>query len=646
MVDIGSLALVIAFAASIYAIVAFIFGSKGGYPKLITSAKFSVLAVFGLVSIAVAALAYALATHDFEIEYVASYTSQDMPLLYLISALWAGNAGSLLFWGWLVSLFAAVLMLQKLSNGKTLLPYASVVIMMTVTFLLALLLFISDPFSKLANIPADGIGLYPILGNLGMLLHPPLLLAGYAAFTIPFAFAMAALVTKRLDYKEWIVAIKKWTLVAWLLLSISIMTGAWWTYTELGWGGYWTWSSVENANLMPWLIATAFLHSIIIQKRNGMFKIWNIALIIITFVLVIFSAFLARSGILSSLSTPAKSSLGPFFLVFIGLICLCSLVLLIYRRRELKDKAEVEAIVSRAGTFLLNNLLLAGATLVILVGTIVSVMSKTAIGSAATVGESFFNRVSMPIFLAIILLTGVCVLIGWSKPSIKRLGRRTLWPAAAALFVIIILVVLGAREWYALVAFLACGFVLFATIFEWAREISVRRRTRAENYLKTFFGLIRSNRSRYGGYIVHISIAVIAVGIIGSSVYSAEEEAALAPGDSMTVGNYTLVYEGLDYQPTLDKMAFTANVSIYNQGKFIGVLTPQKYFHTSFSQAVDEAAIRSTLTDDLYLILVGWDVNGTTHLRASVNPLVVWIWIGGWSFLLGGLIAFWPDRQR
>ncbi len=646
MTDIGYLALVVAFAASIYAIVAFIFGFRGSYPKLITSARFSVLAVFGLVSISVAVLAYALATHDFEIEYVASYTSQDMSSFYLFTALWAGNAGSLLFWGWLVSLFAAVLTLRRLNNGKTLVPYASVVIMITEVFFLVLLLFISNPFAKLVNIPAGGIGLYPILENLGMQLHPPLLLIGYAAFTIPFAFAIAALITKRFDYKEWIVAIKKWVLIAWLLFSISIIAGAWWAYTELGWGGYWTWNPVENANLMPWLITTAFLHSIIIQRRKGMYKIWNIALIIIAFVLVIFSAFLTRSGILSSLSTPAKSSLGPFFLAFIGLICLCSLVLLIYRRRELKDEGGVEAIVSRAGTFLLNNLLLAGATLVILVGTIVSVMTKTAIGSVETVGESFFNRVSMPIFLAIILLAGVCVLIGWSKPSLKRLGRRTLWPAATALFVIIVLVIVGVHEWYALAAFLACGFVLFATIFEWARQISVRRRNRAENYLKAFFSLIRSNRSRYGGYIVHISIAIIAVGIIGSSVYSAEEEAALAPGDSMAVGNYTLVYEGLDYQPTLNKMTFTANVSIYNQDKFIGVLTPQKYFHTSFSQAVDEAAIRSTLADDLYLVLVGWDENGTTHLKALVNPLVVWIWIGGWSFLLGGLIAFWPDRRR
>lgn len=645
MAAIGYTTLIIAFALSIYSILAFSIGARGRYPKLIATARIAVLAVFGSVSISVAALTYALATHDFEIEYVASYTSQDMSLLYLVSALWAGNAGSLLFWGWLLSLFAAVLMVQKLKEGKALVPYASVVIMLTEVFFLILLLFAKNPFYTLTEVPSQGIGLNPLLEHAGMLIHPPLLLAGYAALAIPFAFAIAALIMKRLN-NEWIIAMRKWTLIAWLLLGMGIITGSWWAYAELGWGGYWSWDPVENASLMPLLMTTAFLHSIIIQRRRGMLKAWNMMLIILTFSLIIFGAFITRSGIISSVHTFTESSIGPFFLAFLGLICFCSFILLIYRRRGLKDEGEVKALVSREGTFFLNNLLLVSATLVIFVGTIVTIISETVSGVTVTVGESFFNRASIPIFLAIILLTGVCRLIGWRRPSIKQFGGSTLWPAMTSLLVIIILAIIGVREWYTFIAVLFCSFLIFTTLFEWARGIRTRRQSRVENYLKTFFGLIWSNKSRYGAYIVHISIAFIAVGIIGSSVYDVEKEAALLPGDSMYINNYTLTYEGLDYHPTPSKMVFTANVSVYNQDKYIGKLAPKKYFHRSFNQSVSEVAIRSTLAEDLYLILVGWDEGGITHFKAIVNPLVIWIWIGGGLFLLGGLVAFWPEKRK
>jgi len=645
MATIGYTTLIIAFALSIYSILAFSIGPRARFPKMLSTAKIAVLLVFSLVSVSISSLAYALATNDFEIEYVASYTSQDMSLVYSVSALWAGNAGSLLFWGWLVSLFAAVLMVWKLKEGKALVPYASAVVMLTEVFLLILLLFVKNPFYTLTDAPSQGIGLNPLFEHAGMLIHPPLLLAGYAALTIPFAFAIAALIMKQLD-NEWIVAIRKWTLIAWLLLGMGVITGSWWAYMELDWGGYWSWDPVENASLMPWLMATAFLHSILIQRRSGILKTWNIVLIVLTFGLIIFSAFITRSGIISSLHTFTESSIGPYLLVFLGLICFFSLALLIYRRKQLKDEAEVKSLVSREGTFFLNNLLLVSATLVIFVGTVVNVISETVRGVTITVGESFFNQASIPIFLAIILLAGTCVIIGWRRLSIKQFGSSTLWPLIASLLVIIILVIVGIHQWYALIAILFCSFLIFATVFEWLRGIKARHRSRTENFLKTFIGLIRSNKSRYGAYIVHISIAFITIGIIGSSVYDVEKEAALLPGESMTINNYTLTYDGLDYHPTSSKMIFTASVSVYNQDSYIGTLTPQKYFHRSFNQSVSEIAIRSTLIEDLYLILVGWDEDGTTHFKALVNPLVIWIWIGGGLLLLGGLVAFWPGKLK
>ena len=333
MAEIGYIALALAFGACIYSIIAFIFGARGEHPRLLASARRSILAVSVLVTISVAVLLAALVTHNFQIEYVALYTSSDLSLPYLISALWAGNAGSLLFWGWLLSLFAAVVVLKKQAQGRKLLPYASAIIMFIQAFFLILLLFTQNPFHTLTPIPTEGIGLNPLLENLGMIFHPPILLGGYAVFAIPFAFAIAALITKRLD-DEWISAIKRWALLGWLLLGIGNIIGAWWAYVELGWGGYWAWDPVENAGLMPWLIATAFLHSIMLQRRKGMFKLWSIVLIILAFILTIFGTFLTRSGILASVHTFGETAMGPAFLAFLIIIFLGSLTLLLYRRRD------------------------------------------------------------------------------------------------------------------------------------------------------------------------------------------------------------------------------------------------------------------------------------------------------------------------
>jgi len=482
------------------------------------------------------------------------------------------------------------------------------------------------------------------LENPGMIVHPPIVLAGYAGFAVPFAFAIAALLTRRLG-SEWIVTVRRWALVTWLLLGIGNIIGAWWAYVELGWGGYWAWDPVENAALIPWLVATAFLHSTMMQRRRGMFKVWNMVLIILAFSLSIFGTFLTRSGVLSSVHAFSESNLGFFFLGFIGIALLGSMGLVYYRRKELKSQAEMESLVSRESTFLLNNLLLVGAAFVILLGTIFPLLSELFRGVKISLGAQFFNQVNGPIFLTIILLTGVCALIGWRRASLKNLMRGFLWPLVGMVILGTGLFLLGIREWYALIPFALVGLALFAILYQWFRETRARHRTRVENYLKAFWGLIRANQPRYGGYLVHIGILLMATGIIGSSFYDVEKEAVLASGESINIKGYTLTYQTMNHYDTQSKLVFSATLSVYKEGKLLGELVPEKYFRLNYQQLVTEVAIRSTLLEDLYVILVGWDED-VTAFKVLVTPLVSWIWIGGGILVLGGLIAFWPDRQK
>lgn len=646
MADIGYISLLLALLASVYSAIAFIIGLKKRSSSLVNSARNGLLAVFGLVSLSVLALLYSLLTHNFQIEYVASYTSLDMSLPYVISALWAGNDGSLLFWAWLLAMFAVIVLLQKRDIGRELVPYASIVLLVTEAFFLFLLVAIANPFNKLSFTPADGRGLNPLLENPGMLFHPPNLLAGYVAFTIPFAFAIAALITKRLG-DEWIVSIRRWTLVAWLFLGIGNIIGAWWAYVELGWGGYWAWDPVENASLMPWLTGTAFLHSIMMQRRRGILKVWNMALIIITFTLAIFGTFLTRSGILSSVHSFADNTMGPYFAAFIGIILLGSLALLYYRSDLLQSEAEMESLISRESTFLLNNLLLVGAAFAIFLGVIFPLISEAVRGVKVTVGQPYFNQVNGPIFVGIILLAGVCSLIGWRRASANNLVRNFLWPLVASIALGAVIFALGARHLAALFVFILCAFVVFTILYEWAKGTSARRRMRQENYIKAFFGLLLANRPRYGGYITHIGIVLIAVGVVGSSSYNVEKEVTLNPGDSANIGSYVVTYEKRDSFPTASKQVDTATLAVYQDGKMIGRLTPAKYYHINYQQAVSEVAIRSTLAEDLYSILIGWDEGSeATSFKLIVNPLVTWIWIGGIAMVAGGVIAWWPQRRK
>jgi len=652
MAEAGYAALILALVACIFSIAAYIFSLRTGRPKLADYAGWGAISAAVLFTVSVIILVIALTSHQFQIEYVAQYTSTDMTLPYLVSALWAGNAGSLFFWGWVISLCAAIIVVRKRKQRQELIPHAALIVIIVQAFFLGLLIFALNPFFKLDFVPADGIGLNPLLENPGMIFHPPLLLAGFAVFVVPFAFTVSALLTKRLD-NDWLAAVRRWTLLGWLLLGVGNLIGAWWAYAELGWGGYWAWDPVENAGLMPWLTATAFIHSIMIQKRKGMLKLWNMVLIMLTFILTIFGTFITRSDVLNSVHTFGETAVGSFFLAFLIISVVGSLVLLIYRRKELRDDAEIDSFVSSEGAFLLNNILLFAATFVVFWGTIFPTLSEAVSGTRIEVGASFFNQVALPFLLVIVFLSGICIIIGWRRLSGIKLGRGMLQPAAAGLVVVIVLLIFGMRHWAALIIYFLCYFVLYAIVSQWLGEVTARSRAKAINWFKAGWNLLCTNRKRYGGLLVHISIVIIAIGIAGSSIFDVETEAELLPGEQMSINEYTLTYNSLYVEGSDSKMIIIADMDAYKDGNSIGKMEPEVIFHRSFEQPVTEVAIRTTPVEDLYVVLASWETitleDGSEIVRAGfiakINPLVVWIWIGGFLFLAGGLVAFWPGKK-
>ncbi|MBU2534929.1 MAG: cytochrome c-type biogenesis CcmF C-terminal domain-containing protein [Chloroflexota bacterium] len=634
-----------ALLASVYSAIAYQIGTRKKLSRLVVSANDGLVAAFLFISASVAVLLFAILTHNFQIEYVASYTSRDTSFFYLLSGLWAGNAGSLLFWAWLISLFATIFLLRKKDINEELLPHASSVIMLVQAFFLILLLAVSNPFRTLQVAPPDGRGLNPMLENIGMILHPPALLAGYVGFTIPFALVIAALLTRQFS-GTWLSEARKWALLSWLLLGVGNIIGAWWAYVELGWGGYWAWDPVENAGLMPWLTATAFLHSNVMQSRKGVMKTWNLSLIVLTFLLAIFGTFLTRSGVLSSVHTFGESRLGPFFLVFLGIAFLISFGLIYYYKDELKARMQTQSFVSKEFAFQLATWLLVGATLIILVGTIFPALSEAVRGVKIVVEESFFNRVNGPIFLVLVLLAGICIAISWRQDSALNLLRRFFWPFLATVLFVVILIAAIDVIWYVTIFLSLCFLTFLIILKEWGREVRARHRSSSENYARAFWKLLQGNRPHFGAYIVHLSIAFIAAGVIGSSFLAMEKEIELQQGESITIKNYTLTYEDLAYSETASKQIVTATISAQHNQNFIGVLKPEKYFHRNYEQPVTEVAIRSSPLEDLYVILAGWDTNGTAAFKVLVNPMVIWIWVGGGLLALGGVVAYWPTRKR
>ncbi len=651
MTLLGQFSLWVAFLVGLWCVAIAFAGRWRDRPELAATVIRAVYVVFGALVVASISLWKGLISHDFNIEYVAAYTSRNLPPYYIFSAFWAGQKGSLLFWAVVLSLFASLAQLLTPRRYAHLMPYVAGVTSAVVVFFVSVMLFGSNPFERLPFTPADGRGLNPQLQNVGMVIHPPMLYLGYISITIPFAFAIAALLSRRLD-TGWIQAIRKWTLVSWLFLSIGITLGMWWAYVELGWGGYWAWDPVENASFLPWLTMTAFLHSVMIQEKRGMLKRWNLGLIVGTFLLSIFGTFITRSGVIASVHSFTQSNVGYFFLAFLTLAAVLSFTLLYTRWPELEAEVQLESMVSREAAFLFNNLLLVGIAFSVLWGTLFPILSEAVRGTKITVGPPFFNRVNVPLGLLLLALTGIGPLIAWRKASTANLRRQFVAPGAAAGLALVGLLGAGVRDFYATMAITLAAFVAGTVVQEFYRGVRARRRMHQESLPVAFFRLIERNRRRYGGYIVHLGILIYFVAFAGMA-FKVQREATLKPGDSIELRSpfghtYRFTHVGISQYEALNRIVSAATVQVAIDGRPAGLLTSEKRQHVdSFKRPTfepsTEVGIRSGLREDLYLVFAG-AVNGTEEAvyRFNINPLVWWVWFGGFVLALGGIVTMWP----
>ncbi len=647
----GSIAIAVALIVAIYSTVAGFIGARRNIPELADSARNGILLFAGLMTTAMGALLYALVTRDFSISLVANHSSRDLPLFpYTITALWSGQNGSLMFWSWILSLYALVVMLWRWRSDRVLMPYVASVIMLVQTFFAFMLAFVASPFAKMEMIPADGAGLNPILQHPLMAMHPPLLYLGFVGFTIPFAFAMAALLSGQLN-NAWLLATRRWTLIPWMFLGLGLMVGGRWAYDVLGWGGYWGWDPVENSALMPWLVGTAFLHSVMVQERKGALKVWNMGLIIIAFALTLFGTFLTRSGIIQSVHAFAESDIGPLFLGFVALITLSATALLFFRLDKLQSESEFDSFWSREIFFLINNVLFLGAAIAILIGVIWPILSEILTGTTLTVGAPYYNLVVGAILGGIVLLMGVIPLIGWGGATLAKLGRKIVMPIGAALALTALAFVLGWRDPASLVAVALLAFAFVTTGSDIYLAARARQKNTKENFARAVMQLVGRNHRRYGGYLIHLSILILALGVIGSRVYASDQVHAMTRGETWETHGYTLKFEGL--QPQVKRgeaIVTTATLGVFENGQRVTTLYPAISFFDRQQQQVTEPAIwhdAPFFRRDLYIIVQGWNDNfQDVSFRVFVNPLVTLVWVGGFLFLVSTVITMLPDPQE
>ncbi|MBI1815513.1 MAG: heme lyase CcmF/NrfE family subunit [Deltaproteobacteria bacterium] len=646
MMEIGALALALGLVLAVYAVLMSLVGGLQRRRDLIASAEHAAFAVWGVTVIAVAALLHALVIHDFNLEYVASYSSSTLPWNYTITALWGGQKGSLLFWLLILSSISSIVLLQNRDRNRDMMPYVTAVLMTICVFFLMLLNFITPPFERLAFTPHEGRDLNPLLQNYWMQIHPPSLYTGYVSCAVPFAFAIAALVTGKLG-DNWIRTTRRWTLFAWFFLSLGNLFGAEWAYLVLGWGGYWAWDPVENAAFMPWLTCTAFLHSVMIQEKKDMLKVWNMVLVMLTFLLTIFGTFLTRSGVISSVHSFTQSGLGPFFIGFLAFMGVISVALLIWRLPLLKSENELDSLVSRESAFLFNNLVLVGIAFAVFWGTVFPVISEWVRGVKITVGPPFFNKVNAPLGLMLLFLTGVGPLIAWRRAGWKSIQRNLLPPMAFGLACGLGLVISGMRSYWALVSFSIVAFVLTGIVMEYYRGVRARQAVMGENAAVALLHLIAKNRRRYGGYIIHIGIVMMFAAITGTSVFKQEQQVTLSQGQTLSIGGYTLRYDGIEQESTPHIAYLRAKVAVMDGPKLLEVLKPEKRFYKKPEQPTTEVAIRSTLGADLYLVLGSFDDDTKlVTLLAYINPLVSFLWYGGIVIAFGTGIVILPGGAR
>ena len=653
MILVGELALWVALLMAAWGAIVSFAGARWHRADLIASGERAVYATFACVVLATAGLLVALITSDFSFRYVASFTSANLPIQYKVTALWGGQAGSLLFWTLILSMYVAIVVATNRTRNRVLMPYVTGTLAIIVLFFLATISLGANPYERLAFIPPDGRGMNPQLQNPGMAAHPPNLYLGYIATTVPFAFAIGALLVRKLD-NDWILAVRRWSLVSWFFLTIGIIIGMWWAYVELGWGGYWAWDPVENSSFLPWLTNTAFLHSIMVQEKRGMLRKWNVVLVASSFLLAVFGTFITRSGVISSVHAFAQSEVGYWFAGFLILSVAAVAYLVATRLRDLQATVHLESLVSREASFLFNNLLLVAIAFSVLWGTLFPMLSEAVRGEKITVGPPFFNAVNVPLGLLLLALTGMGPLIAWRRASISNLRRHFSVPVAGGVIAVVLLYALGIREGYALVSFGLAAFVLTTVVQEFAKGTSARRRMYGESLARAFARLIARNRRRYGGYIVHVGVVVLFIAF-AAFAFKKESDVALGPGETAQLVDpyghrWTFTSQGVSEFEQLNRRVVAVALQTSRDGKPMGLIRSERRQHVD-SRGVPtfepstEVGIDYSLRQDTYVVLAG--VAGErAELRIAFNPLVMWVWIGGVIMAIGGVIVMWPTPER
>ncbi len=649
MVILGSTTLQLAFLFCLFSLGLGGWFQRSGDWRYFTTARRALLAAAALVGVSTVVLTQQLLASNFGLEYVARYSSAETPTMYKFAGLWAGMEGSLLFWAAILGLFILILNYQNRSANRSLMPIVNMVLGIILLFFLLVVNLFENPFTELPPgvlIQPRGMGLNPLLQHPAMLIHPPTLYLGYVGFAVPFAFAIAALVTRRLD-ATWIRTTRRWTLVPWMFLGIGIILGGRWAYVELGWGGYWAWDPVENASFLPWLTSTAYLHSVIIQEKKNMLRLWNVVLIMITFVLTIFGTYLTRSGILSSVHAFAASEMSRWFFGFMIFLILGCVILIVLRKEDLASRNRLESFTSRESGFLFNNMIFLALTLAILWGTMFPLLSEAVRGTQITVGSPYFDRITAPMGMILLLLTGVGPLLAWRRTSMGTVKRNFIIPIATAVAVMVIGLLMGFYSFYAVLTVGLSAFVAAGIIMEMGRAIRARRRSTGESALTAVRNIVDRNRSRYGGYIVHLGIIVMFIGFAGKA-FTVEQDLTLNDGEQAQLGGYTFTMERHYTAERPNHFAKVIDLNVSRGDRFITVLKPEKRFYTDQNnQPNSEVAIYSRALRDLYAILGDVDLSsGTAVLKIMINPLVQLVWWGGIIMVAGTIVVLLPSAAE
>ena len=642
--DLGYGMTIVALGLALYGGVSAGVGARTGRLALIESAQHAALGVFVLVTSCFALLTYAFLTFDFSVRYVATNTNLGTPFYYRITGVWGALEGSIILWSWMLALYTVILIVRHRVGARELYPWALATMLGILAFFLLVMTVAAPPFQRQVPVPADGRGLNPLLEDTGMITHPVALYLGFTGLTVPFAFAMAALITGRVG-DTWLVLTRRWTIVAWYFLSLGLLIGGWWSYHVLGWGGYWAWDPVENAAFMPWLTATAFLHSVMIQERRRMLRLWNISLVILTFGLTLFGTFLTRSGVIASVHAFTQGSIGILFLSFLALVLLTALGLVAWRWEALRSEGELDSVLSRESAFLLNNVLLVAAAFTVFFGTVFPLLSEAARGVKVSVGAPFFNQINVPLFLSLVFLMGVGPLIAWRRASLDNLKRNFLWPVALGILAAALAFALGVRSLLAALTFATTVFVAVTIAVDFTRATRARLRV-GESLLPAMGGLLVRHNRRYGGFVVHLGILIVALGVMGSHAWSVQTETTLHRGETAELAGYRFRFDGLTAVEESNHFKVVGTFTVSN-GRVLGVLQPAKKFYPQEQAPIAYVDYRLGLREDIYLVLGDFARDGSqATIKLQVNRLVSWIWIGGVVLTLGALLAILPERHK